>query len=260
MSFPAPPRQPTSDGQLAERARPGPPGAPPPRMAVPPEVATTGPAGTTFPEGVPTAWSQAAGRFRYDLGTAAWSWSPETFAVFGLDAGTTDPSIEALVRWQHPDDRLRTLDAFTAARSGRAFALEVRAEGEPRAVVLVGEPELDQQGGVVAVAGICADITAGRPPGCDGQRERALAVEVEQLRAAMASRAVIEQAKGILMALTGCRDQTAFDLLGHISSHTHRKVRDVARVLTESAAGGARLPEEIRTILRDACPPTPHRT
>jgi len=259
MSVPAPPRRPTSEGQLAERARPGPAGAPSPRAAVPPAVPGP-PSAASFPEGVPTVWSQAAGRFRYELGTAAWSWSPETFAVFGLDAGTTDPSTEALVRWQHPDDRLRTLDAFTAARAGRAFALEVRAEGEPRAVVLVGEPELDQQAGVVAVAGICADITAGRPPGWDGQRERALAVEVEQLRAAMASRAVIEQAKGILMALTGCRDQTAFDLLGHISSHTHRKVRDVARVLTESAAGGARLPEEIRAILRDACPPTPHRT
>ena len=111
---------------------------------------------------------------------------------------------------------------------------------------------------MIAVAGMCADITAGRPPGSDGRRARALEAEVEQLRAAMASRAVIEQAKGILMLLTGCRDQTAFDLLGHISSHTHRKVRDVARAITESATGGARLPEEIRAILRDACPPTPH--
>ena len=46
----------------------------------------------------------------------------------------------------------------------------------------------------------------------------------------MASRATIEQAKGILMLLTSCGDQVAFDLLAHISSHTHRKVRDVAQV------------------------------
>jgi hypothetical protein len=180
------------------------------------------------------------------------------FAVLGLDPGTTDPGAEALVGWQHPDDRARTLDAFTAASGGRAFALEVRADDGSRAVVLVGEPELDQEGRVVAVEGMCADITAGRPPGSDGARAHELEVEVEQLRAAMASRAVIEQAKGILMLLTTCRDQAAFDLLGHISSHTHRKIRDVARAITESATGAARLPEEIRSILRDACPPTPH--
>jgi AmiR/NasT family two-component response regulator len=71
----------------------------------------------------------------------------------------------------------------------------------------------------------------------------------------MASRAAIEQAKGILMLLTNCGDPVAFELLAHISSHTHRKVRDVAQSITESAAGHARLPDDVRDILRDACPP-----
>ena len=246
MSFPAPPRGRPSDASTAHHPRPGVGTAPNPRTAPVP----TAPG----PDGGP----EAAGRFRYDRGTGAWSWSPEMFAVLGIDPGTTDPGTEALVRWQHPDDRIRTLNAFAAACAGRAFALEVRAAGEARAVVLVGEPELDPEAGVTAIAGLCADITAGRPPGSDSDKARELEAEVGQLRAAMASRAVIEQAKGILMLLTSCRDQTAFDLLGHISSHTHRKIRDVARAITESATGGARLPEEIRAILRDACPPTPH--
>lgn len=70
----------------------------------------------------------------------------------------------------------------------------------------------------------------------------------------MASRAVIEQAKGILMLLTRCTEQAAFDLLSHMSSHTHRKVRAVAAALTGSAAGQA-LPGDLAAILRDACPP-----
>ncbi len=96
------------------------------------------------------------------------------------------------------------------------------------------------------------------PPAAD--RVAALEAEVQQLRAAMASRAAIEQAKGILMLLTGCGDQVAFDLLAHISSHTHRKVRDVAQAITDSASGQARLPDDICGIIRDACPPgrTPH--
>ena len=105
-------------------------------------------------------------------------------------------------------------------------------------------------------------------PESDGQvvahdaadRAAALELEVAQLRAAMASRAAIEQAKGILMLLTGCTDQVAFDLLSHISGHTHRKLRDVAQAITASASGGAGLPADIATILRDACPPATSRS
>jgi AmiR/NasT family two-component response regulator len=77
------------------------------------------------------------------------------------------------------------------------------------------------------------------------------------LRTAMGSRAAIEQAKGIVMLLTGCGDQVAFDVLAHISSNSHRKVRDVAVAITESAAGHASLPDDIRGLIRDVCPPSP---
>jgi AmiR/NasT family two-component response regulator len=87
------------------------------------------------------------------------------------------------------------------------------------------------------------------------ERVEALTAEVAQLRAAMASRATIEQAKGILMLLTGCGEQVAFELLAHMSSHTHRKVREVAETITGSACGRHRLPDDLSAILRDACPP-----
>ena len=157
------------------------------------------------------------------------------------------------------DDRARVLEAISGAcATGRPFALEtriVRTDRRDRDVVLVGEPVLDDTGSVLAVEGMAVDITDCHPPGSPVQRSHALEAEVDQLRAAMASRAVIEQAKGILMLLTSCSDQVAFDLLAHISSHTHRKVRDVAIVITESAAGHGRLPDDVRTIIRDACPP-----
>jgi hypothetical protein len=94
-------------------------------------------------------------------------------------------------------------------------------------------------------------------PDADGDRVHALEIEIAQLRTAMASRAVIEQAKGVLMLLTGCADQVAFELLTHISSHTHRKVREIAQELVDSASGRAPLPPDVKAILRDACPP-PH--
>jgi GAF domain-containing protein len=49
-----------------------------------------------------------------------------------------------------------------------------------------------------------------------------------QLREALGTRAVIEQAKGILMVRAGVDDEQAFALLRRTSQHQNRKLRDVA--------------------------------
>ena len=59
----------------------------------------------------------------------------------------------------------------------------------------------------------------------------------EQLQQAMQSRAVIEQAKGILMGQRRCSAQEAFDLLVRLSQDTNRKLRDVAQALVDDATG-----------------------
>ena len=210
----------------------------------------------------PTAThGRLAGRYRYDRRSSVWWWSPEMFALYGLRPGTAEPCTEVLLHHQHPDDRGRTLEALTGAcTDGRPFTVQsriVRADGEQRTILLLGEPELEPTGGVSAVEGVCIDVTASVAATADSQRVQALEAEVEQLKSAMASRATIEQAKGILMLLTNCGDQVAFDLLAHISSHTHRKVRDVAQSITESATGAAKLPADVCAIIRDACPPAP---
>jgi GAF domain-containing protein len=61
---------------------------------------------------------------------------------------------------------------------------------------------------------------------------RALA---EQLQAAMESRAVIEQAKGILMGQRRCSADEAFDLLVRLSQQANRKLRDVAQALVDQS-------------------------
>ena len=57
----------------------------------------------------------------------------------------------------------------------------------------------------------------------------------EQLQTAMNSRAMIEQAKGILMGQRRCTSQQAFDILVRLSQETNRKLRDVAQVLVDEA-------------------------
>jgi len=198
------------------------------------------------------------GRYRCDARGERWWWSPEMFLLHGLMPDGSSPCLQLLLDRVHPSDRPRVAQALADACAGRPFSMELRAVRSgipPRTLVLVGEPSFDGGAGVTAVEGICVDVTEGRR-GVEDDRLHDLEVEVVQMRAAMASRAAIEQAKGILMLLTNCGEQVAFELLAHISSHTHRKVREVAMAITDSASGHGRLPDDIRAILHDACPPS----
>jgi hypothetical protein len=207
----------------------------------------------------PDPGSGPAGRYRYDLRTGQWWWSAQVFALHGLTSGSAPAGIPLLLAGAHPQDRPRVRQALSdACTAGVPFALEhrvVRADGEVRTAVLVGELETTPAGEVTALSGLVVDVTDGRAAAEPGDQVRALEAEIEQLRTAMASRAAIEQAKGVLMLLMGCGDGVAFDLLAHISSHTHRKVRDVATAIVGSASGGTALPADVRAILHDACPP-----
>ena len=76
----------------------------------------------------------------------------------------------------------------------------------------------------------------------DAQEERIadLLAEIDGLRQAMASRATIEQAKGIIMATTRCTPDAAFAVLVAQSQHQNRKLRHVAEDLVSSQdCGGA---------------------
>ena len=58
----------------------------------------------------------------------------------------------------------------------------------------------------------------------------------QQMQAAMDSRAVIEQAKGIIMGDRRCTADEAFAILAKLSQDTNRKLRDVAAALVARAA------------------------
>ena len=58
----------------------------------------------------------------------------------------------------------------------------------------------------------------------------------EDMRRAMETRAVIEQAKGILIAQQHCTPEQAFEMLTRLSQTAHRKLRDCAADLVTSTA------------------------
>lgn len=65
----------------------------------------------------------------------------------------------------------------------------------------------------------------------------ATATLAQQMQAAMENRAVIEQAKGIIMGRRRCTAEEAFALLRKVSQDSNRKLRDVAQTLVTEARG-----------------------
>jgi hypothetical protein len=58
----------------------------------------------------------------------------------------------------------------------------------------------------------------------------------QQLEDAMASRAVIEQAKGVLMARERCTPDDAFDMLRRASQRSNMKLRDIAQQIVDGVS------------------------
>jgi GAF domain-containing protein len=61
-----------------------------------------------------------------------------------------------------------------------------------------------------------------------------VATEAANLRTAIQSRAVIEQAKGILMARDRCTPDEAFDMLRRLSQHRNVKLREIAQAVVDA--------------------------
>jgi AmiR/NasT family two-component response regulator len=59
--------------------------------------------------------------------------------------------------------------------------------------------------------------------------------EVQGLRAALQTRPVIDQAKGMLIAEHGCSPDEAFQMISHASQRENRKVRDIAKAMIDKA-------------------------
>lgn len=177
-----------------------------------------------------------AGRYRYDLATERWWWSDETFQIHGFEPGDVVPTTTLVLAHKHPDDRARVARILQgAAATGEPFSSIHRimdARGRERTLTVVGEgmrdPETRQ---VYQLAGYFVDVTAA-------VEARAAEAASASIRASAASRAPIEQAKGIVAFALGIDVDEAFERLRRTSNHTNVAVREVARRIVGLAPAG----------------------
>ncbi|MQA95762.1 MAG: ANTAR domain-containing protein [Streptosporangiales bacterium] len=91
--------------------------------------------------------------------------------------------------------------------------------------------EAEETGPVTALLAEQLAVAVGNDDQLDN-----LAREAGQMRRALASRAEIDQAKGIIMQAKGCDAEEAFAMLREVSQQTQVKLADVARRLVAEAS------------------------
>jgi hypothetical protein len=179
--------------------------------------------------------AEPVARFRFDVVDDTWWWSPAMYALHGFSPGEVVPTTALLMAHKHAEDRARTDSLLRAAlHTGEPFCCRHRiidAAGKVRLVLTLAEGTCDENGNVVFVQGYFIDVT--------DSFHRAVEVEAHAaVTRAAETRAVIEQAKGILIGVYRIDPDAAFDLLRWHSQQTNTKIRVLAdalvRHITES--------------------------
>jgi hypothetical protein len=190
--------------------------------------------------------NHVVGRYRYNLATQAWWWSDETFQIHGFEPGEVVVTTALILAHTHPDDRARVSRVLAnAAVTGKPFSSVHRimdARGRERTLTVVGhgsrDPETRQVG---ALVGYFVDVTAA-------VKAHANEVANESIRASAATRAPIEQAKGVIAFVLNIDAEEAFERLRSISNDTNVAVRDVAQQIVELARSGGSTADVVAAV------------
>jgi hypothetical protein len=198
--------------------------------------------------------TEPVARFAYDVVRDAWWWSPELYALHGLSS-ELPPSTDLLLSHKHVEDRPATENTLRSVlATGEPFCCRHRiidAQGKVHTVLSLGEGICDESGYVVAVRGYFIDLT-------ESLRRQIADATADAVTRSAATRAVIEQAKGVLVAAFAIHPDTAFDLLTWYSQHTNTKVRVLAQDLVDhfvdAPAGSLSPARRVRGFLNAAHP------
>lgn len=175
---------------------------------------------------------RSTGRFTHDVLRDTWIWSPGVFRIHGFEPGEVVPTTDLVRAHVYADDveaARRVTDAAGTGASFSAYYRIVDATRDLRQVVAVGRTTRGADGQVVCLTGLLLDVTEAS--------RRVGSLEVDRVVEDFTThRAVIEQAKGVLVQLLAVDAEEAFLLLREISQHKNVKVRDLAASLVDAAA------------------------
>lgn len=175
------------------------------------------------------------GRFRFAVATSEWAWSDAVYVMHGFQPGEIVPTTALMLSHNHPEDRVGVDGVLRrAVETGQPFSSVHRiidAKGATRTLAVTGQGRRDPATGkLIELIGFFIDATKSH-------RQAAARDATASIRASSESRAAIEQAKGILMAVYGVEEEEAFDLLRRASNDENIAVKDIADTLVEQISG-----------------------
>jgi hypothetical protein len=177
--------------------------------------------------------SQRLGWFKYFFDDDRWEWSPQVQSMHGYQPGTVTPTTEVVLSHQHPDDYHQVAATLADVRRQlRPFSTSHRivdTAGETHQVLVVADTLVDEVGRVAGTHGFYVDLT----PVQDAQEQQITAAVAEIAE----SRAVIEQAKGMLMVVYGIGADAAFELMRWQSQNFNVKLRRIAEQIAVDFTG-----------------------
>jgi len=173
---------------------------------------------------------QSVGRFEYHYETDTWSWSDTVARIHGYEPGEVQPTTELILSHKHPDDLAQVKGLEQAAAPFSSKHRILTTTGEERNVVVVGNVVTDDQGKVTATRGFYIDITES----LNDELQQALSEELESV---LANREIIEQAKGMLMAVYALTADGAFGILRWRSQESNVKLWHIAAQLVADLPG-----------------------
>jgi len=210
---------------------------------VPSETGTDGVAPGKLDKALLGGEPQRVGRFAYNYNTKSWTWSGAVARMHGYEPGELRPTTDLVLSHKHPDDlaKVKALLKRSAAPFSSRHRIRTKS-GEERSVVVVGEIVKDEHGEVAATRGFYIDITAA----LRDDIQRSVTEELEEI---VAHRALIEQAKGMLMAVYDLQPGVAFDVLRWLSQELNIKLHDVAEELVTHLPSLLKLPSQAREAI-----------
>jgi ANTAR domain-containing protein/PAS domain-containing protein len=191
------------------------------------------------------------GQFVWDVAADTWWWSDALYRLLGYESDAVTPSLQRFLQHKAPEDVAQVDAVFSRCLDdGGPFSCYhhiVDAHGVRKTVVAVGHGDRDPAGSqTVTITGFIVDVTGS------SRQETNVA-----LQATLATRAVIDQVKGVIMLIYGLKADAAFQMLVGHSSIANKKVSAIADALVSALDRRGPVESvsrsEVDRMLRDAC-------
>jgi hypothetical protein len=180
---------------------------------------------------MPGSSADAVGTFDLDLATGQMTWSQLLYDLHGLVPEVDEPSRAVLFDAMVAEDRERAhVEFHRGAQAGGLFSVRyqmVDRQGHTHELVMAAEA-WGMEGDASYVSGFVLDVT--RP--LEDHMNQAVAASAQH-------RAVIEQAKGVVMLALRVPEDAAFRALRGLSNTHNIRLADLAEQLTDHVSTGS---------------------